>query len=171
MSLSDGIAWMQSYGEQEANDRIVKKYGTQDVAVVLTRLGRISIADTGQFVATKVVQSIDLKNLNKDYRYNHILYTNSRPGNTPEIDTWIDYLHAVYHIPYTVDGAKRVFLKMAEQVLSAIGLNALSASLLSAAWAVHYGQWLYLDRYGYFPTDPAKFIQEALDADDVEGII
>lgn len=141
-----------------------------DASHVLQHLSRIGIADFG-FVATKVVQDPHLTVLNRDYRYNQVLLTNSRPGNLPEIDTWIDWLHATNHIPYTVSGAQSVFLAMSREILRVHGLNRLSACLLSAAWAVHYGQWLYFNRYGYFPVDPHKFIEEALAADDLEGII
>ena len=138
---------------------------------VLERLSRIGIADMGKFVAVKVVQDTNLAVLNREYRYSNILYTNSRPGNPSEIDTWIDWIHAHQHIPYTVNGAQSVFLYMAREILRSIGLNPLSASLLSAAWAVHYGQVRYADVYGYYPVDADKFIQEALEAEDVEGII
>lgn len=149
---------------------IERTYGTQDVSNVLSHLSRIGIADFGS-VCVKVVQDPNLTTLNKNYIYSRVLLTNSRPGNLPEIDTWIDWLHAINHAPYTVHGARSVFLAMAREILRTHGLNRLSACLLSAAWAVHYGQWLYFDKYGYFPTDPHKFIEEALAADDLEGII
>lgn len=133
-------------------------------------LDRVVIDQIG-FVFAKAVQDDNLGVLNKDFNYTGILYINRRPGNSHAIDVWIDWYHAIKHKNYAPDGAKDIFGYMAKDIIASVGWSQHAVQLITLLWASHYGQIQYLENNRYAVTDVDRFIQAAMNADNLEDIL